>query len=115
MTVVTSDGVKVLNIGSLSPDSPTVVEEKPIEPAVHHGWQQLDLETPKIAVGDMVFYTGKTSGKKREYMVGWAGECNRTGKPKLGLHCHGLHGRLFFVEESAVERVPMEFEFHSPV
>ena len=67
----------------------------------------------KLQVGDVVFYTGRTSGKKREYMIGWSGECNKTGKPKLGLHCYGLHGRLFFVEESAVEHVPMKF--HSPV
>ena len=113
MTVVTSDGVKILDIGSLAPDSPVVVEENPIEPAVPYGWTKLELETPNIAAGDMVFYTGRTSGKKREYMVGWAGECNKTGKPKLGLHRYGLYGKLFFVEESAVERVPMKF--HSPV
>ena len=104
MTVVTSDGQKILDIGSLAPD-PVAAIEPTIEPTAFY--------VPNITVGDMVFYTGKTSGKKREYMVGWAGECNKTGKPKLGLHCYGLCGKLFFVEESAVEQAPMKF--HSPV
>ncbi len=110
MTVVTSDGVKILDIGSLAPD---VVTEVVAEVEPPFTFDQLDSEPAKLQVGDVVFYTGRTSGKKRKYMIGWSGECKKTGKPKLGLHCHGLHGRLFFIEESAVERVPMEF--HSPV
>jgi hypothetical protein len=57
-----------------------------------------------IRKGDLVLYTGKTSGKTKEYLVKWAGLDRDGVTPRLGLPMYGKAGKLFFVNADAVRR-----------
>lgn len=56
--------------------------------------------------GDTVEYTGKQSGKTRNYTVKWCDYDKHDGiTPMVGLPKFKTHGRLFFVKASDCRRV----------
>jgi len=66
--------------------------------------EQPTMPSGAIRKGDLVLYTGKTSGKTKEYLVKWAGIDRDGVTPRVGLPMYGKAGKLFFVDASACRR-----------